>query len=55
MAGPNDATLEDMWRLIHDSGTSTIVMLTNPVEATKVRLPVQSALCCVKLSIVDCW
>ncbi|KAF6030731.1 PTPRM [Bugula neritina] len=40
MAGPNDATLEDMWRLIHDSGTSTIVMLTNPVEATKKKCSV---------------
>ncbi|KAF6025865.1 PTPRM [Bugula neritina] len=38
--GPNDATLEDMWRLIHDSGTSTIVMLTNPVEATKKKCSV---------------
>ena len=36
--GPLDHTREDMWRMIHDTKCSTIVMLTNPVESTKVSV-----------------
>lgn len=36
LAGPNDGTVEDMWRTIHDTKSSTIVMLANPVENGKV-------------------
>ncbi|XP_067932274.1 receptor-type tyrosine-protein phosphatase kappa-like [Watersipora subatra] len=35
--GPIDQTIEDMWRMIHDTNSSTIVMLTNPVEANKAK------------------
>ncbi|XP_067932176.1 receptor-type tyrosine-protein phosphatase epsilon-like [Watersipora subatra] len=35
--GPIDHTIEDMWRMIHDTNSSTIVMLTNPVEANRAK------------------
>ncbi|XP_067932335.1 receptor-type tyrosine-protein phosphatase delta-like [Watersipora subatra] len=35
--GPIDQTIEDMWRMIHDTNSSTIVMLTNPVETNKAK------------------
>jgi hypothetical protein len=38
LTGPNKTTKEDMWRLIHDTTSSTVVMLTNPIEAGKVRV-----------------
>ncbi|XP_067932310.1 receptor-type tyrosine-protein phosphatase kappa-like [Watersipora subatra] len=35
--GPIDQTIEDMWRMIHDTNSSTIVMLTNPVETNRAK------------------
>lgn len=42
LIGPKDSTVEDMWRMIHDTESSVIVMLTNPVESGKVWILVTS-------------
>ena len=35
-AGPNQTTLVDMWRMIHQSKAKVVVMVTNAVESGKV-------------------
>ena len=34
--GPNQMTLVDMWRMIHQSKAKVVVMVTNAVESGKV-------------------
>ena len=37
LTGPNRATLNDIWRMVWQENSKTIIMLTNPTETGKVR------------------